>query len=112
MSGRYPSEPELKAIREWDCIKDPRGLMDYVHSIWAYEDFGWSEEDADDEIDGRRVRRYQISTAGWSGNEEIIDAMQENTMLWPIAWVQSKRGGHYVFEVPLKWGQEKSPEVS
>ena len=41
-----------------------------------------------------------ISTAGWSGNESIIYAMQNNkSMLWNLTWVQSRRGGHHIFEL-------------
>jgi len=42
---------------------------------------------------------YNISTGGWSGNESIIHEMQENSMMWHLNWVQSCRGGHYIFEL-------------
>ena len=52
---------------------------------------------------GRGARRtpnqatLYISTGGWSGNEDLIGAMQNNAMLWIMTWVSSRRGGHYTF---------------
>jgi hypothetical protein len=90
MSGRYPSEPELKEIRQWaheDCI----GLMEFVFGIWEYADIGYC----------RRIgRRFWFSTGGWSGNEDIVGALMDNRMFWTMCWYSSRRGGHYRFDVP------------
>jgi hypothetical protein len=45
------------------------------------------------------VQRFDISTAGWSGNESLIRAMEKNSFMWATTWVQSRRGGHYIFEI-------------
>lgn len=45
------------------------------------------------------IRRYRISTGGWSGNEELLMALQANHMAWTWTWISSRVGGHYVFEV-------------
>ncbi len=42
--------------------------------------------------------RYEISTGGWSDNEEILSLMMQNLSLNIFYWQQSQRGGHYVFE--------------
>jgi hypothetical protein len=39
------------------------------------------------------------ATPGWSGNESIIKSMKKNEMMWFLNWVQSKGGGHYIFEL-------------
>jgi hypothetical protein len=73
-----------------------------MESIWHLRSWGWSEgEEYHDWDKGSQVYRYNISTGGWSGNESIIGALQSNSLLWALTWVQSRRGGHYIFEVAL-----------
>lgn len=93
----YPSDGALELIEAWD-YNDPRGWFDFIHSIWHLASWGWSESDSTNTWN-RPVRLYEISTAGWSGNESIITAMQKNHMLWHDSWHKSVRGGHYTFEV-------------
>lgn len=84
----YPTEEELARIAAWP-VEDFLGWMDYIHSLWTLADWGWHVEDG----------KYLISTAGWSGNEDIIEAMQKNTLLWVLHWQMSRRGGHYEFQM-------------
>ncbi len=88
----YPTKKALKKIKKWSD-KDMLGLMEFVKKLWYYPDWGWHEENEDDRV------RYLIDTGGWSGNEDVIDAMCSNLMFWAFCWVQSRRGGHYIFEV-------------
>jgi len=95
----YPTEAALDIVETWHWY-DARGWFGFIKSIWWYPDWGWDEgeephEYRKDEI----VYRYNISTGGWSGNESIIRAMQKNEMMWHLNWVQSRRGGHYIFEL-------------
>ena len=85
----YPTEAELRRIRKWPH-DDFVGLMEFVKSLWYLRDWGWSQ----------RGRRYSISTAGWSGNEDMIGALQDNFMFWACCWLSSRRGGHYRFTLP------------
>jgi len=93
----YPTDDELELISNW-TIKDIPGWFAYVQSLWALTD--WKIEDAVNDISERTVTRYTITTGGWSGNEDLIGAMQRNWLMWNITWVQSRRGGHYIFEDP------------
>jgi len=101
----YPTEESLNKIKTWP-YDDVEGLFDFIHDMWAYAESGyWSEKivTQDDfnihlEYDEPR-KRYYLSTAGWSGNESIIRALQENQMIWCLNWIQSRRGGHYIFEL-------------
>lgn len=86
--SEYPNGDELLRIKEWNAT-DFVGLMEYIRPLWAYSDCGYWEEESD---------KYRISTGGWSGNEDIIGAMQENYVWWSLYWMQSSRGGHYMFE--------------
>jgi len=99
--GDYPSEAELVRIKEWP-YEDPDGWFTFIRGCWWHDDWGWNQEDVPDGYD-RPVRRYRISTGGWSGNEDIIGAMMEN-ILWNLTWQSSRRGGHYVFEAHKQHG--------
>lgn len=94
----YPTEAALKVVELWHW-NDSVGWFEFIKSIWHLASWGWSEGEVDHDWDkGEKVYRYTISTAGWSGNESIIRAMESNNMFWHTTWVQSRRGGHYIFE--------------
>ena len=95
----YPTENALEAIEKWHW-DDARGWFKFIEGIWYFHDWGWREEDEPHDWEKDKiVHRYYVSTAGWSGNESIIRAMQNNDMMWHLNWVQSRRGGHYIFEL-------------
>lgn len=109
-SDNYPEETELQTIREWPLKSraDFAALFTYVHERWAFD--YWQKEDATDDVVGRRVTRYEISTGGWSGNEDLLGAMRDNRIFWGCCWVQSRRGGHYIFELPVELFNELPAE--
>jgi len=91
----YPTDQELETVKTWECNTPSSfvDFMEYVQSIgnyWPEESFGWS----------KRGRSYWVSTGGWSGNEDILEAMRENWTFWAVCWVQHRRGGHYIFKIP------------
>ena len=90
--GNYPTEEQLEKIKNWPILGidhvDYKDLMAYVRELWEFGDWGFQDN---------RGGVYTLHTGGWSGNEEIIGALKENMMFWMIYWVQSTRGGHYVF---------------
>jgi len=83
----YPPESVLKKIQKWDLTKSHVSeLLNYVQQFWEYPD--------------RFVRKKHtlyLSTGGWSGNEDIITALQRNYLFWSLYWYRSQRGGHYWF---------------
>jgi hypothetical protein len=98
----YPTQKELAKIQEWHW-SDFLGLMAYIKERWYLSSWGWREEDwnenwpcGDREQDRKR---FLLSTAGWSGNEDIVEALQQNRMFWSMCWFTSQRGGHYDFRV-------------
>jgi hypothetical protein len=95
----YPTESALTIVRIWHW-SDSKGWFEFIKSIWHLASWGWHEGEADhDYRKDEKVYRYNISTAGWSGNEAIIREMEQNSMMWHLNWVQSRRGGHYIFEL-------------
>ena len=92
----YPTEEMLEKIEKWDAGEGSyNDLMKFIKPHWKYSFEGyWSENEYED--DGTE---YSISTGGWSGNEDIIHALQSNWMFWSLYWMQSRRGGHYIFKV-------------
>lgn len=87
----YPTEETLDAIKQWPHT-DFAGLMDFCGEAWHWPKC-WERL-----FNGRRI---EASTGGWSGNESIINALCENEFFfWTMCWQESKRGGHYVFELP------------
>jgi hypothetical protein len=97
-SDDYPTAEELARVREWPWQDSPR-LFEFIKGIWYMPDWGWREEETKD-ITGQPARGFKISTAGWSGNESLIEALEANHMAWALTWVSSRRGGHYEFEIP------------
>ena len=88
--NKYPSEQELKQITEWSP-EDPKGLIEFLKDNWHWPSYITAEE-KDDTI------FLELHTGGWSGNEDIVVALEKN-MFWSLWWMRSERGGHYWFEV-------------
>lgn len=87
----YPEEEDLKRVETWPR-EDFVGLMKFVESIWWPDGgkWGWRQ----------RGKVFRLATGGWSGNEDIIDALRHNYMFWARCWHLSRRGGRYIFQLP------------
>lgn len=85
----YPDEQELAKIRDWPW-KDYEGLMTFVRERWKYAEYGYWRQ---------RGHLYRLSTGGWSGNEDIIEALDHNLMFESLCWVSSRRGGRHTFDL-------------
>lgn len=100
----YPTEKALEKIRSWEMAegKIPQrsfhGLMDFVQEIWHWGERQYSQHRIFDSLD-REAIEYKFSTGGWSGNEDIVGALQDNQIFWMLCWYSSRVGGHYVFRV-------------
>ena len=92
-SNGYPDEESLKQIRDWDLTKKPlQGLLDLVADNTQWADRQISQT-------GKRVIRYEYHTGGWSGNEDVIDALHHNFLFWSLFRTRSDRGGHFYFKI-------------
>jgi hypothetical protein len=109
----YPEAHELIAIKTWHPI-DFLGLIDFIQERWAFASSGrFSKKWEKEKYYGKPELVVKMSTAGWSGNESIIDSLLENklfTALWYYSW---RRGGHYVFRInPFNVGYMSVAEMA
>lgn len=91
----YPTEEFLERIRTWEVKRraDCKALLEFIRAGgWYYPEFF-------SPADWSRKGVWMVSTGGWSGNESVIDAMEDNHMFWLLSWASSRRGGHYMFDV-------------
>ena len=100
----YPTEKTLERLRTWSAT-DAAGALDFVAESWnSYGDVSHSLTGHESEaivIDADAIERYlRLATGGWSGNENLIEALSENSALWALTWRLSARGGLYIFQYP------------
>lgn len=104
----YPTDETLETIKAWplESITDFEAVMDFVGRAWNYPDCWIKTRDFVDIDTGTAhpVVRYVFSTAGWSGNESLVSAIEGNQMLQMIGAYSWKRGGHYEY----RFRQEKT----
>jgi hypothetical protein len=106
--SQYPSEEELKTIREWEDYKDYTGLAKFVVSIWNWgEDCARLGELTRDEFGGDYYP-LELITGGWSGNEDIVEALHQNMMFRWMCWYSSQRGGRHVYHIKNVSDNEKT----
>jgi len=97
----YPSEEDVERVRLWDR-KDIAAGLDFVFELWS--DYGSVRRELTageaEVIHAAAGEKYlRLATGGWSGNEDIINAMQENTGLW-MCWRLTACGGMHIFRYP------------
>ena len=91
----YPDDKELQEIRGAAGFhpEEARALLERVRHLWHWSNYATVTKTGD-------KLRHEFCTGGWSGNESLIHALQDNTMFWLRWWHLSERGGRYVFETP------------
>lgn len=87
----YPTKVILGQISIWPLDSKDKVIELYELLKVLFKHYGSVE----------RVGNFmQITTGGWSGNESVIDALQENVIFWTLYWESSHRGGMHVFRYP------------
>ena len=101
-SGEYPSDAALERIKSWP-YQDAAGCFEFVKAIWHWDD--WAGEALRPEElkvvgaeDGDRFLR--LATGGWSGNEDIVSAINHNVMIRALTWRLTARGGLHIYQFP------------
>ena len=96
----YPHNFELERIKGWNIQKDGvEGLLDLIEECWHWPELGFNKRNGRTRFIKKSCIKVELHTGGWSGNEDIIRALQEQDMFWLLYWVKSERGGHFYFEV-------------
>ncbi len=91
--SEYPSEDVLQEIEKFSLTeRKVEDLLEIVKEAW--NDIG------NFVLIGKSKKRLELHTGGWSGNEDIINALRNNRLFFPIYWYKSERGGHYYFKIP------------
>ena len=94
----YPTEETLQDIRNWKITDrvSASELMNFCFTAWS--DYGTKAyTDWEGYVSGYTT--CELHTGGWSGNEDIMGALMDNYVFWNFCWKESKRGGHYKFDL-------------
>ena len=94
----YPTNATLKKIAKWKMVQDDptitvscppaKSLVYFIEECWHWETYCTFDEEKG---------TLELHTGGWSGNEDIVGALQKNFIFWSMYWQRSERGGHYYF---------------
>jgi hypothetical protein len=100
----YPTEEYLKYITEYDlCVNDIWELLSEIEDGWCYGDWGFILKNPyTDKLFKKQYRTLELHTGGWSGNEDVIRALHDNSLFFPLYWRRTDVGGHYYFKIPIK----------
>lgn len=99
----YPNDACLDKIKNWPVgngYDSYHNLMKFIRDKWAFREGYWTEEEGFSKFSYNPYVMYNISTAGWSGNESMIEVLEQNRLFWAACWYQSTTGGHYKFKIP------------
>ena len=91
----YPTEEWLEYIRGFRP-ETPADIEEFVADLRT----GWWMPDWGIVLRRRRSgqRALELHTGGWSGNEEIVEAITGNFMICHmLGYYMWRRGGHYYF---------------
>ena len=96
----YPTEEFLSMIKEWTDESETslEDLLDMIEECWCHRSLAFKRRQP-----RKGIQTIEMHTAGWSGNEDIINAIQSNLWLthFRLRYVKWIVGGHYWFKLKL-----------
>ena len=107
MSDGYPTKECIEFIRRFRfnskdamplSLSSVESLLNCIEENCRWIDFSIGYELGLDVCERNFVVKFYYSTGGWSGHEELIEELKK-TWFWYFCWEQSRRGGHYIFEI-------------
>ena len=98
----YPDDAKLRQITEADAVAGGARWMVETFPLLAGTMRPYAHCEVFDTLDAmdRPAKRIEFSTGGWSGCEALVNAVLGNPWL-RVHYYSWRRGGHYVFEVPV-----------
>lgn len=90
MKRDYPLPCQLKKLARLAEQNKPMETVEYMRGLWWADTWGFHVNQKPGGV------QLDLSTGGWSGNEDIIGVLQKS-FFWLAHWKQSSRGGHYIF---------------
>lgn len=98
--GGYPSEQRVEEITMIAWVDARRWLHDEFPRLWkSLNACGYIEVEETTDIMDKPALRIYVATGGWSGCEEVIEAMLGH--FWIRHYLRETRsGGGYTFIVP------------
>ena len=105
--SNYPTKEQLNKILNWRITsnKDLLDIACFVKYFWNWDEPYYKlsrrikDRDEASVREGEYYRKLELSTGGWSGNEDIISALMENFIWWSMCFYSHHAGGHYVFRI-------------
>jgi hypothetical protein len=96
----YPTETAITAVQNFRGT--PHGLVVLLSELWAGGEYVIVNDSRDDLVEVRFI------TVGWSGNEDLIAAMEKS--LFGMMFLESShRGGLHIYRIPTaKWNTKFS----
>ncbi|HKB36839.1 MAG TPA: hypothetical protein VKD72_10310 [Gemmataceae bacterium] len=98
----YPTDETLALIKHWP-YQDAAGCLDYVKAAWHYPDWATHDLNAGEAsvVRAEKGEKYlRLATGGWSGNEELVIALEDNHMMRAVTWRLDARGGLHIYQYP------------
>jgi len=104
MKDTSSTEHSLSLLKELsNCdIKNSWMLIQKIMSIWAWHNaitLRWRSEYSIAKRSKNPILYVELHTGGFSANEDVIEALQDNMMFWLMWWWKTERGGHYYFKI-------------
>jgi hypothetical protein len=102
----YPTNATLRRVEKWKIRNHVEllALFEYIRQNWWAADWGFHHTEQEVNLTYanatcKKKHHFQLSTGGWSGNEDMVHSMRKNYVFWSMTWRVHKAGGHYDFEV-------------
>lgn len=95
----YPTEEFLQFIKDYkpdNSLPILKFIKDILFKSWWMSDCCFKLHRK-----YKSIQKLELHTGGWSGNEELINAIKANIYLthFKMQYVMWKTGGHYYFEI-------------